>query len=153
MPEGGCEIWFYHLERSTLDQVLPELLDRTLARGWRAIVRVLDPRRLEPLGERLWGWRDESFLAHGLGDEAHADRQPIVLTTAMDNPNGAQALFIVDGAELGELAGLERCFVIFDGRDETALHAARELWKRLKDAGQVLAYWKQTESGRWEKAA
>ena len=28
--EGGPEIWFYHLERSTLDQVLPVLLDKTL---------------------------------------------------------------------------------------------------------------------------
>ena len=34
-----CEVWFYHLERTGLEQALPELLNKTLARGWRALVR------------------------------------------------------------------------------------------------------------------
>ena len=36
MSEPACDVWFYHLERTTLDQALPELLEKTLARGWRA---------------------------------------------------------------------------------------------------------------------
>lgn len=152
MPGTGCEIWFYHLERSTLEQVLPGLLEKCRERGWRALVRVADPVRLEQLDELLWTFRDDSFLAHGRAGEPEAARQPVLLTEGMDNPNGAQALFIVDGADLGEPEGLERCFVVFDGRDETALNRARGLWKQLKDAGRTLAYWKQTEAGRWEKA-
>lgn len=147
------EIWFYHLERSTLDQVLPELLDRTLQRGWRALVRVVDLRRLEDIDERLWTWREDSFLAHGRADQDHAERQPILLTQSTENPNGAQVLFIVDGAELDPTETYERCFIIFDGRDETALHAARERWRGLKARDASLTYWKQTDEGRWEKAA
>jgi len=150
--ETGPEIWFYHLERSSLDQVLPELLDRTLQRGWRALVRVADPQQLADLDERLWTWREESFLAHGRADEPHAARQPILLTSALENPNGAQALFIVDGSDLGATEGLARCFIIFDGRDEIALHGARERWKALKEQGADLAYWKQTDEG-WQRAA
>lgn len=149
---GSTEIWFYHLERSTLDQVLPELLDRTLKRGWRAQVRAADLRRLEEIDERLWTWRDESFLAHGRADAAHADRQPILLTQATENPNGAQALFIVDGADIGELDGWTRCFIIFDGQDDQALAGARERWRTLKATGADLAYWKQTDDG-WMRAA
>lgn len=149
---SGPEIWFYHLERSSLDQVLPELLDRTLQRGWRALVRVADPRRLDEIDERLWTWREESFLAHGRAGDDHAARQPILLTSSLENPNGAQALFIVDGSDLGATEGLARCFIIFDGRDETALHGARERWKALKARGAHLAYWKQTDEG-WQKAA
>jgi DNA polymerase-3 subunit chi len=149
---GSTEIWFYHLERSTLDQVLPELLDRTLKRGWRAQVRAADLRRLEEIDERLWTWRDESFLAHGRADAAHADRQPILLTQTTENPNGAQALFIVDGADIGELDGWTRCFIIFDGQDDQALAGARERWRTLKAAGADLAYWKQTDDG-WMRAA
>ena len=147
------EIWFYHLERSTLDQVLPELLERTLKRGWRALVRISDARQMDQIDDQLWTWRDDSFLAHGRADEAEAARQPILLTSAMENPNGAQALFIVDGSELGVTEGYARCFIIFDGRDETALNGARERWKTLKAAGADLAYWKQSPEGRWEKAA
>ena len=39
MGEGGCEVWFYHLERTALEQALPDLLEKTLAKGWRAVVR------------------------------------------------------------------------------------------------------------------
>jgi DNA polymerase-3 subunit chi len=41
---------------------------------------------------------------------------------------------------------------IFDGSDEDAVTAARARWKTLKESGHDLAYWRQTESGGWEKA-
>lgn len=148
----SMQIWFYHLERSTLEAVLPELLDRTVKRGWRAVVRVADAARLATIDDRLWIWQDEAFLAHGRADGPHAERQPIVLTEGAENPNGAQALFIVDGSELGHTQGVERCFIIFDGRDEAALHGARERWKTLRAQGGDLAYWRQTDEG-WVKAA
>lgn len=160
-PQGGKEvssdpspeIWFYHLERSTLDQVLPGLLEKTRERGWRAVVRAGDPGLLDDIDERLWTYRDDSFLAHGRAGEPEPARQPILLTAGLENPNGAQALFILDQSELGDTKGFERCFIIFDGRDEAAVAAARVRWKTLKDAGADLAYWKQSPEGRWEKAA
>lgn len=153
MAETRSEIWFYHLERSELAQVLPGLLDKTRERGWRALVRVNSAGLLDDLDERLWTWRDEAFLAHGRAGEPHAERQPILLSQTGENLNGAQTLFIVDDAELGDTESYERCFIIFDGRDETSLTAARERWKVLKQAGANLAYWRQSPEGRWEKAA
>lgn len=153
MSDAKLEIWFYHLERSTLDQILPGLLEKTRERGWRALVRTADQRLLDDIDERLWTYRDDSFLAHGRATEADAQRQPILLTESPENPNAAQALFIVDGSELGDTKGFDRCFIIFDGRDEAALATARARWKTLKDQGAELAYWKQSPEGRWEKAA
>ena len=153
MSDARPEIWFYHLERSTLDQVLPGLLEKTRERGWRALVRAADERLLDDMDERLWTYRDDSFLAHGRAYEPEAARQPILLTNSVENRNDAQALFILDHAELGDTKGFDRCFIIFDGRDEAALTAARVRWKTLKDAGANLAYWKQSPEGRWEKAA
>lgn len=149
----GAEIWFYHLERSSLDQVLPGLLEKTQARGWRSLIKVADPRRLEAVDQQLWTWRDDSFLAHGRETEPHAERQPVLLGESGENRNGAQALFIIDGAELGPVEAYARCFIIFDGRDETAVQAERERWRALKGQGADLAYWKQSPEGRWEKAA
>ncbi|MGE4244780.1 MAG: DNA polymerase III subunit chi, partial [Parvibaculaceae bacterium] len=31
------EVLFYHLERQTLEAVLPRLLEKTIERGWRAV--------------------------------------------------------------------------------------------------------------------
>ena len=150
---GKPEIWFYHLERSTLDQVLPTLLEKTLERGWRALLKTADARRLEAVDEALWTYRDDSFLPHGRSGQPHAERQPVLLSESGENLNGAQALFIVDDTELGATEGFERCFIIFDGRDELALQQARERWRTLKGRGEDLAYWRQTDQGRWEKAA
>lgn len=153
MAEAPCEVWFYHLERTGLDQALPELLEKTLQRGWRAIVRSPAPERLEHLDGWLWSYRDDSFLAHGLDSESAAARQPVLLTTANDNPNGAQALFLIDGAEPGDLGGYTRALVLFDGKDDGQLAQARKQWSALKSAGAALSYWKQSPEGRWEKQA
>ena len=153
MSDATPEIWFYHLERSTLDQVLPGLLEKTLQRGWRALVRGAVAHRLDDIDEHLWTYRADSFLPHGLASEGHAARQPILLSESGENLNGAQALFIVDESELGTTEGYERCFIIFDGRNEQALQQARERWRTLKATNANLAYWKQTDEGRWEKAA
>lgn len=153
MSGAQGEIWFYQLERSTLDQVLPELLDRTLQRGWRARVRVADADQRREIDEQLWTWREDSFLAHGMADDDHAGRQPILLTADSENLNRSQALFIVDQSDMTLKEEFERCFIIFDGRDEAALATARARWKALKDQGANLAYWKQSEAGRWERAS
>ena len=123
MAATTCEVWFYHLERSTLDQVLPGLLEKTRERGWRALVRSSSAARLVEVDETLWTYRDDSFLAHGRDSAEHAARQPILLTEGLENPNGAQALFILDGADLPDAEKFERCFILFDGRDEAAVSA------------------------------
>ncbi|THD62899.1 DNA polymerase III subunit chi [Phenylobacterium sp.] len=146
------EVWFYHLERTSLEQALPELLEKTLQRGWRALVRARDPARVRELDAALWTYRDDSFLPHAPADEASAARQPILLTTGFENPNAAAALFLVDGAEPGELAGFERCLVLFDGADEAQLAVARAQWSAIKAAGAQVSYWKQQARG-WARQA
>ena len=37
---GTTEIFFYHLERRTLEDVLPTLLLRSVENGWRAEIRL-----------------------------------------------------------------------------------------------------------------
>jgi DNA polymerase-3 subunit chi len=150
---SGCEIWFYHLERARLEQVLPELLEKTLARGWRALVRTAAAERIEQLDSWLWTYRDDSFLAHGLDSEPMAERTPVVLAMSETNPNGAKILFLLDGAAAGDLADFERCILIFDGQDEAALAQARGQWAAFKEAGHEVAYWRQGAEKGWERQA
>lgn len=154
--EGTTEALFYHLELRPLGDVLPTLLERTLERGWRAVVQVGSAERLEALDTHLWTYRDDSFLAHGTSKDGTPERQPIFLTTGAENPNGAQVRFLVDGAEPAaelEAGGYARLVLMFDGHDQDAVAAARRHWKVLKDKGMALTYWQQSENGRWEKKA
>jgi DNA polymerase-3 subunit chi len=151
VSEGACDVWFYHLERTGLDQVLPDLLEKTVTRGWRALVRTSGPERIEHLDTWLWAYRDDSFLAHGVEGEPMAERQPILLSGGSDNTNQAQALFLIDGAEPGDLGAFERCILIFDGTDEGAVARARGQWTGFKSAGHAVTYWKQGEQKGWVK--
>ena len=147
------QVLFYHLEQRSLESVLPELLERTLERKWRAVVQAGSQQRLEALDSHLWTYADASFLPHGTARDGELDRQPVVLTTAGDNPNRAEVRFMVDGAEHPDLTPYIRAVFLFDGRDESALATARQQWKAVKAAGLDATYWQQGEAGQWEKKA
>lgn len=149
-----AEIWFYHLQSRPLEQVLPTLLERSLARGWKAVVECSSRERLAALDDRLWTYADEAFLPHGAATEPDAAGNPVVLTAASDNPNAAQVRFCVDGVRIPDaLDAYERVILIFDGDDPEALASAREDWKKLRARGLAATYWQQDETGRWEKKA
>ncbi|VVT16082.1 DNA polymerase III subunit chi [Rhizobium sp. EC-SD404] len=148
------EILFYHLTESRLEQALPPLLEKSLERGWRVVVQALDDARRDALDTVLWTYSDDSFLPHGLDTEAHADRQPIVLTAGQaETVNDATVRFMVDGAPPPDISAYERVVFMFDGHDDRQLETARDQWRRLKAEGHALTYWQQGPGGRWQKKA
>jgi DNA polymerase-3 subunit chi len=147
------EVLFYHLEHQPLERVLPNLVERTLARGWRAVVQAGSEERVEALDTLLWTYAEESFLPHGTKRDGNDAAQPVYLTTEDANPNGATVRFLVDGAEASEITGYVRIVYLFDGHDASAVARAREQWKAAKAQGCEVTYWQQTPEGRWEKKA
>lgn len=151
------EIWFYHLERRSLDEVLPILLERGLRRGWRAVVQAGGPERVAALDQSLWTYSDESFLPHGTAADGAAASQPVFLTDGPDNPNGAAIRYCLDDVRVSDIltgtegASYQRIVLLFDGRDEAAVADARLQWSALKKEGHALSYWQQGDDGRWEK--
>ncbi|SEQ06648.1 DNA polymerase III, chi subunit [Faunimonas pinastri] len=147
-----AEVLFYHLERVPLERVLPDLLARSLQRGWNVGIQVGSDERLQVLDGHLWTFDDSSFLPHGTSADGHAELQPIWLTTGSDNPNAAQVRFFVDGARPEAFEGYERFVFLFDGGDAEGIQLARTSWKEAKAVGCDVTYWRQDEDGRWRKA-
>lgn len=146
-----AEVYFYHLERQTLEEVLPVLLEKTVARGWRAVVEVTEERRAEDLDRLLWTYRDDSFLPHGRPGDGDPARQPVLLLTGPDNPNGATVRFLADRAPPRDVERYARVVILFSADDREAVAEARTWWKPLKAAGHDCTYWQQSASGGWEK--
>lgn len=150
---GETEVFFYHLERRTLEDVLPTLLLRSVEKGWRAAVQATSEERVEALDTLLWSFSEESFLPHGTAKDGSAAAQPIYLTVEDDNPNGAQVRFLLDGAEVGDRSSYQRVVFIFDGRDADALARARAQWQAARGSGHAVSYWQQDADGCWQKKA
>ncbi len=146
----SAPFWFFHLERLSLDQALPSMLETCLGRGQRAFVRSPAPERIQMLDDHLWTYRDDGFLPHGRSGEPNAARQPVLLSTGAENENAAQVVFLLDDADPIPLAGVERSVILFDGGDGGAVAAARARWKSLKAEGRELSYRRQDAQGRWE---
>lgn len=148
-----ARIGFYHLVRQPLEQVLPKLLEKALDSGARAVVLVGSEERLRFLDERLWTYRDDSWLPHGGRAAGDPVLQPVYLTTTEENPNDATILVACDGAQPHSLEGWARCLDLFDGNDPDAVEAARRRWKAWKDQGHELIYYQQGENGGWQEKA
>ena len=144
---------FYHLQKQTLEEVLPKLLEKAVTLHKNILIKVGNEERVEFLNAHLWTYDDTSFLPHGSKKDGFAAEQPIWLTAGDDNPNKAELLFLVDGAqaEIGELENFSRVFNVFDGNSVEAVEQARRFWKEIKASGNECFYWKQDAGGRWQQ--
>jgi len=148
------ELLFYHLQRQPIERVLPSLLERSLERGWRAVVQVASDERVDALDAHLWTYREDGFLAHGTYRESDPNAQPVLLTVHDDNPNGAHVRFLIDGVAVpADASTYQRIVLLFDGEDDDAVAAARARWSEAKAGGLDVTYWQADENGRWEKKA
>ncbi|MDE1986165.1 MAG: DNA polymerase III subunit chi [Alphaproteobacteria bacterium] len=150
------ETLFYHLERRSLDDVLPGLIEKTLERGWRALIRAESAERADAIDTRLWTYSEQTFLPHAQAGDGDPGRQPVLITVEEGNPNNANVLFLVGGApppawDSAEAKDLTRIVLMFDGRDTVAVESARGAWKNAKAAGHDVTYWKESPAGKWEK--
>ncbi len=145
------EVRFYHLTRTTLEAALPKMLEKTVERGQLAVVRAGSEERVEALNAWLWTYGDRTFLPHGSAQDGHAEHQPVWLTERDETPNGAEVLFLTDGAVSERLGDYALCAVLFDGTDQAALEAARAQWRTLKETEHDLTYWQQDSAGGWSR--
>ena len=146
------EVLFYHLQGRTIEQVLPPLLEKSLARGWRVVVQAGSEERADALDGHLWTYRDDSFLPHATWRVADAAQQPIILTAEASNPNAASVRFLIDNAALPvDAENYERMVLVFDGEDDDAVAMAREAWKQCKARGFEATYWQADADGRWQR--
>ena len=148
------EMLFYHLQGQKLEGVLPTMLEKSLERGWRAIVQGASEERIEALDAHLWTYSDDGFMPHGTWREADAAEQPVLLTLTESNPNRADVRFLIDGAPVPvDAESYQRIVLLFDGDDEEAVAAARARWSEAKAKGIAATYWQADERGRWVKKA
>ncbi|MBI1261542.1 MAG: DNA polymerase III subunit chi [Rhizobiales bacterium] len=147
------EVLFYHLQSKPLEQVLPGLLERSLQRDWRVVVKAGNEEKLGALNSWLWTYREDSFLPHGTRADGPPENVPVYLTTEDENTNGGHVLFLVEGAAPPDISGYIRCVLMFDGNDEAAVAEARGHWTALKAKGYEASYWQQNETGAWVNKA
>ncbi len=136
---------FYQLSRDPVEQVVPLLARKALQAGQRMLVVSGDGEQREGISRALWSEGGAHFLAHGEAGQAHAARQPILLSATCEAPNEARMVVLADGIWREEASAFERAFLLFDA---SATQAARDLWRSFRDREAIESHaWKQEEGG------
>jgi len=117
-------------------------------------VQTRDAAARDALNERLWTFREDSFVPHGALGDGDPASQPIFLTETDDTPNGATLRVLLNPADAPRFASAEAAeiVVLFEARDEEALIAARAAWKTLSGSGATVSYWREGDEGEWVRA-
>ncbi len=146
-------VLFYHLTQRTVEDTVTALVTRSLAQGWRVMLRGTKQALLDRLDARLWTDPPDGFVPHGQAGGPHDADQPVLIGSGAA-VNGARALMLLDGAvaTVEEVRAMERVSLLFEGADLAAVEAARAEWRRLTGAGIAAQYWTD-EGGRWQMKA
>jgi len=147
------EIRFYHLQKQSLDQALPLILEKAYEAGHRSIVKMQDSKEAERMSAHLWSYKQNSFLPHGAHKDGNSAVQPIWIGHSDENPNEAKTLILTQG-QTSEITGdYDLVCEMLNGHSDRDINAARERWKKYQDSGYETTYWFQNENGGWTKKA
>lgn len=140
------QVDFYQLTRDPAEKVVPPLAQRILGEGGRLLIISDDGAQLDDISKVLWGWKPDSFLAHGKVGEGDDSLQPILLSNSIEAANGARFILMADGEWREEALGFDRAFYLFP---PAKTDNARAAWRSLADSeGIERHYWRQ-DGGKW----
>ena len=142
------EVSFYQLLKTPLEKALPKLIEKIYESGFRALIVCDSSERIQMLNSLLWTFSQSAFIPHGY--EGNPTQHPIWLSTDLANANSANLLVVTNGSYL-ENTDYEKILDIFDGNDEESLKESRLRYQKYKEQGHTLAFWRQGETGSWEK--
>ena len=147
------EVRFYHLTKQPLEQALPDLLERVLGLGKKAVIKVQDTETVKTMSKHLWVCRRGGFFPHGTEEESNPEYDPLWLTDVDTNPINAEVLVLTQGTTVDKIDDYGIVCEMLNGHNDNEVTSARERWKVYKEQGLELTYWQQSEKGAWEKKA
>jgi DNA polymerase-3 subunit chi len=130
--------------------VLPLIARAAKRAGQRMLVVADGPDLLDRLDKALWEQFPEDYLAHGRADAAHAERQPVLLSSDCVAANGATLVALADGQWRPEAEGFARALLFFD---EAGRAASREVWRLFDQREDVTREFHELEGGKWVQKA
>lgn len=144
------QVDFWQLSRDPVERVVASIAARTRQAGERLLVVDGDADRRAGLGTAMWDSDPQAFLANGEADQAHAARQPILLSAGCAAANDARYCVLADGEWRDEAEGFARVFLLFG---DARIQAARATWRAFDGRDDVTRSYYAQEDGKWAKKA
>lgn len=140
---------FWQISRDPVERVVALIAERVMGAGERLLVVAEALEARHAISRALWDATPDAFLANGLAESDHEERQPILLAEGIDKANGASHVVFADGTwrNPGEF---DRAFLLFD---DGTIDAARAVWRSLDGQPELERAFFRQDGGRWVKVA
>ena len=142
----GPEIVFYEITAQRIEDILPDLLEKALVRGWQSLVLCDSKDQQAFLDRHLWTYRPDSFLPHGVGGG-----HPISLIEDLDGHTADLVFFLsLHAGKIPFDFPCTRLCILFDGRLDDNRELCSKTLAHLYTAGLTPVHWGQ-DKGKWVK--
>jgi len=145
----ASEVSFYQVTVSPVERVLPKILERLYSElRHRCYILCEDEAQVELLNDSLWAIGGRNFLPHNTIKCEQPEMQPILLGSKLDNKNDSDVLIVLKD-HLEESTNYKKIFDIFLGLRKNDQELARIRYKKYRDLGCKIKFWKQDGEGKW----
>tara|TARA_Y100000589_G_C27191815_1_gene645119 strand:- start:4215 stop:4673 length:459 start_codon:yes stop_codon:yes gene_type:complete len=145
------EINFYKITRSSVEKLLPRLLEKIIQEGSMVNFLFKNQNRLEYIDDFLWTYSNESFIPHYVDDSNYINVHPILLSLSENINNNADVFVTIEGYLPENIEKYKKIIDIFDGKDDQIIKDALVRVEHIKNKGYKVDCWRQEISG-WEKS-
>ena len=143
------ELNFYHVMSGNLVPSVVKLLEKVYDSGKKSVFFSPLEDRVKIVDKTLWTFSKSAFIPHGDKSLGFSELQSVYLTSEIENPNQATVLVMTDDFDYKSWnQNFERVIFIFE--DDNSAETAQSMFADLKNQGENVKYWKQSQNG-WEK--
>ena len=143
------ELNFYHVMSGNLVPSVAKLLEKVYDSGKKSVFFSPLEDRVKVVDKTLWTFSKNAFIPHGDKSLGFSELQSVYLTSEIENPNKATVLVMTDDFDYKSWnQDFERVICIFE--DDNSAEVAQSMFSDLKNQGENVKYWKQSQKG-WEK--
>jgi len=145
------QIIFYSSAPLQVENTLFTLIEKSLEKGYKSLLLFLDKEKCSEIDEKLWTYKQNSFLPHLSEDEEISNEIdiPIYLTTKNENPYEAELLFSIDGSIPDNINNLERLIIIIDANDKILLEKYKKYYLDINKKFEDIVFYKSDDDGKW----
>ena len=145
------QIIFYSSAPLRVENTLFTLIEKSLEKGYKSLLLFLDKENCSAIDEKLWTYKQNSFLPHSSEDEEISNEIdiPIYLSTKNENPYKAELLFSIDGFLPDNINNFERLIIIIDVNDKVLLEEYRKYYLDIKKDFEDIVFYKSNDDGKW----
>ena len=145
------QIIFYSSAPLQVENTLFTLIEKSLEKGLKSLLLFLDKEKCSVIDEKLWTYKQNSFLPHLSEDEEISDEVdiPIYLSTKNENPYEAELLFSIDGSIPDNINNLERIIIVIDANDKILLEKYKKYYLDINKDFEDIVFYKSNDNGKW----